>query len=366
MRSFFAISLALVAGCGDNLSGPEGLPDEQAPENGNEAADPTARIKPEICGVRTWDEVVYEAKDTELRAVGTESGAAVFMVPRSGGMLRGFVVDGRGLISGDPKGLKIRNEGIYTSLSAGRVDGRFVVGLVAGDHTSVNVIREDLGDYRELAVVDGAFIGDATMMHSRNTKVTTTGGSSGMLMSTFDANWAPMGTRVVARSVPISMTSAAYGTDAMIGWSTPTECHVQRVASGIESMQPYPCSNNRIAVDYASRGGWMVYESGPSVMIGQIRADGHNQIANELPLVQHGSSPRIAFDGARFWVSYIDERGDVVVGFLDNHGAFDSRVMDGTRPMAGAYDLAVIGGSPWIYAIDGNGVGATKLCAVAQ
>ncbi len=139
----------------------------------------------------------------------------------------------------------------------------------------------------------------------------------------------------------------------------------RRVVAGIKSRQPYPCRNNRIAVDYASRGGWMVYESGGSVMIGQIAVNGHNQIANERPLVL-GSSPRIVFDGQRYWISYLDERGDVVVGFLDENGALDGTAIEGTRPMAAAYDLAVIGGTPWAYAIDANGVGATRLCAVSR
>ncbi len=364
MRSFFAISLALVAGCGDNLGGPETLPADQAPENGNEAADPVQRVRPEVCGVRSWD-VVYDAKDTDLRAVGTPTGAAVFMVPKAGGILRGFLVDGRGLVVGNQDGQKIRGDANFTGLSATRVDDRYVVGLVTGNQISVNAIRDDLGDYRELTVVPGAFVGDSTVMHSRNTRITATGGSTGMVMSTFDSNWAPMGSEVVARSVPVSMTSASYGNDAMIGWSTDNECHVQRIASGVESMQPYPCHNSRLALDYASRGGWMVYEVGERLMIAKIAVDGHNQIANEQQLARFGSSPRIAFDGQRFWASYVDFHGDLVVGFIDENGTLDSTSISGTRPLAGAYDLAMIGGSPWVYAIDENGVGATHLCTMA-
>jgi hypothetical protein len=365
MRSFFAISLALVAGCGDNLSGPKDPPSDQAPTSGVQGTDEVARLVPQVCGVRAWNTAQFDAKDSTLRAVATVNGAAVFMVPNSGGMLRGFEVDGRGLIRGDQHGQKIRSDGVYTGLSATRVDDRYVVNLVSGDHVSVNVVRDDLQDFRELAVVDGAFVGDTAMMHARNVRMTTTGGPAGMVTSSFDANWAPMGSEVAARSVPVSMTSAAYQNDGMMAWSTTSECHLQRIASGIESMQPYPCRNGRLAVSYEDRGGWMVYESGNRVMIAQIAVDGHNQIANERQLVRFGRSPRIAFDGARYWVSYIDAHSDLVAGFLDETGELTSTAIEGTQPMADAYDLAVVGGGAWLYAIDGTGVGATRMCATA-
>ncbi len=366
MRSFFAISLALVAGCGDNLSGPQGLPDEAAPEDGVQAGDPTFRVSPEICGARSWDQIAVDAKDSELRAVGTDRGVDVFMVARGGSMLRGFQLDGHGLVIGDPQGQKIRSDALFTGLSAARVDDRLVVGLVSGTQTTLNVIRDDLGDYRELAVVDSTLIGDSTMMHSLHARVAATGGASGMLMTMFDANWTAMETRSVARSVPVSMTSAPYGGDAIVAWSTTNECHLQRVASGVESMRPYPCLDSRLAVDYASGGGWMVYEAGEGLMLGRISVGNHNQIANQIELVRNGRAPRIAFDGQRYWVSYLDARNDVVVGFLDDNGALDWTWIDGTQPADGAYDLAVIAGVPWVYAMDGRGVSATRLCAVAR
>jgi hypothetical protein len=362
MRSFFAISLALVVGCGDNLSGPEPLPGDQVPGSGVEDSTQAARYVPEVCGVRSWPTAIIDAKDMDLRAVASAEGATILGVPKSGGILRGFQLDGRGLIIGDQAGIKVRTDGVYTGLSAGRIDGRLVVGLVKGSQVSVTAIRDDLGDYRELAVVDGAFVGDSTVMHSRNTKITMTGGPAGMVMSTFDNGWAPMGSEVVARSVPTSMTSAAYGNDGMIGWSTETECHVQRVASGIHSMQPYPCKNGRIAADYDARGGYMVYEAGEHLMLAKIVADGHNQIASEQQIAQFAHSPRIAFDGQRYWVSYLDFHGDLVVGFLDDTDNLVSTAIEGTQPERDAYDLAVVAGVTWVYAADTNGVGATKMC----
>jgi hypothetical protein len=355
--------MALVAGCGDNLSADDDLtaPDNWATDTA--APEMAERLTPKICSAQAFESVTYDAKDSILRAVPASNGASVFMVPRSGGVLRGFQIDGRGLVIGNPQGQKIRSNVAFTDVSASRVDGRLIVGVVAGIQTSVMAIRDDLQDFRELALVDGTLMGDTAGMHVHNTRVTTTGGASGMQMTTFDANWAAMGTEVVARSVPTSMTSAAYGNDAMISWSTPTECHVQRIGAGIESMRPFPCTNGRLAVDYAQRGGWLVYERDGGIMIAGIVVDGQNQIASAKPLVRFGTSPRIAYDGAHYWISYIDLRGDVVMGLLDSSGsALDGVAIEGTQPLAGAYDIAMSGSNPWVFALDGNGLGATKLC----
>lgn len=362
MRSFIAIGMALVAGCGDNLSVDD---DSYLPATeGTDTAVPemALRLTPQICSTQSWESVTYDAKDSIVRAIPSNIGAAVFMVPKSGGMLRGFQVDGRGVVTGNLAGEKIRTNATFTDLSATHVDGRLVVSAVTGTQTSVMTIRDDLQDYRELSLVDGNFLGTATVMRVNNTRVTTTGGTSGMLATGFDASWAPLGTVVVARSVPVSMTSAAYSNDAMISWSTPTECHLQRLGAGIESMRPFPCINGRLAVDYTTHRGWLVYERDGGIMIAKIIVDGQNQIASEQPLVRFGTSPRIAYDGAHYWVSYIDGRGDIVMGLLGSTGVLAGVAIEGTQPLAGAYDIAMVGGNPWVVALDGSGMGATKMC----
>jgi hypothetical protein len=366
MRSFLAISLVVAAGCGDNLSGPPGSVEDGADETGAVTTDPVEKVLPAVCASRTWDTVRADSADLVIRAVPSVTGAVVFMVPRAGGSLRGFEMDGRGNMVGDPAGMKIRTDAAFTDVSATRMDDRLVVGVVHDRQVSINVVKDDLTDYRELAVANGSMIGEATMMQSRNTRIAMTGGTSGMVSTVFDSAWAAMGSEVVTPSVPVSMTSAAYGTDAMVAWSTSADCHLQRVAAGIESVRDTPCRNARIAVDFAERGGWMVYERGNSLAISRIEADGHNQIANERQLVPYGSAPRIAFDGSRYWVSYLDTHGDVVVGMVDENGSLDSTVVDGMRPMPGAYDLQVAAGTAWVVGHDGRNMAAARICKVAQ
>lgn len=366
MRAFFAISLAVMTGCGDNIG--EGLDPSESDLNETDGVlddGVIPKLIPEVCGARAWPDVLVQDKDTDLAVIPIAdgvAGAAVLSVPRTGGHLHGFLVDGRGLIMGDPGGAKIIT-GNFTGLSATQVDGRMVVGLTDGTNVSVNVLRDDLGDYRELVSMPGSFVGDATVMHARNLRVATTGGPAGVVMSTFDGMWAPMGDEIIARSVPTSMTSAMYGNDAMVAWSTADQCHLQRVASNIHSEQAFPCRNARLATSFADRAGELVYELEDGIYLSNIRASSHNEIANQKLLVPNGHSPRIVFDGSRYWVSYVNLHGDIVVGYLDEDDTLNSMAIEGTRPLNGAYDLSVINGAVWVHAIDVHeGFNAHRLC----
>lgn len=366
MRVLLALPLVVSAACGDNLSGPQDPETEGVdPRDATETVT-VERYSPQVCGAQTFPSVRLDAKDNAIRAVPYPGGMALFAVPSDGGMLRGVLLDGRGNVIGDPAGQKIRSDLAFTSLAASRVDDRFVVGLVAGDRTHITAIRDDLGAFRELAVADGALVGDTTVMHTRGSRVTVTGGATGLVVTAFDTAWAERGSTVVSTSAPTSMTSVPYGTDAVVAWSTATECHIRGVAGQTESMQPYPCQDGRIALDFASRGGWMVYERDASIMIGRLEADGHEVIANERVLAPMGRAPRIAFDGSAFWVSYIGADGDVVVGMLDKTGALPELASTGMAPVASSYDLVVDLGKAAIYATDGRGLGATWVCKTRE
>jgi hypothetical protein len=265
-------------------------------------------------------------------------------------------------VIGDPTGIKIRT-GAYTDVSATQIDGRIVVGVVDASGVSVNVIRDDLGDYRELATVAGSFIGDTTIMHARGERLAATGGATGMVASTFDAAWSPMTSDVIARSVPNSMTTAAYGNDAMVAWSTPDACHLQRVAADVESVRDTPCTNARLATDYASRAGQLVYETGEKVVLSNIVVSSHDEIANEQVLAENARAPRVVFDGTRYWASYINVRGDLVVGYVADDNTLTSMALEGVSPQANAYELAYVNGAVWVYALDGEtGFNATRMC----
>ena len=365
MRVLLALPLALTTACGDNLSGPQDPSTDGVDPSGATETVTTPRYVPEICGAASFASVQVETKDTHLRAVPYTNGTALFMVPKAGGVLRGVLLDGRGHMMGE-LGQKIRSDLAFTQLSASRIDERFVVGLVAGERTHVTAVRDDLGDYRELAVADGTLVGDSTIVRSRGGRVAMTAGSTGVVATAFDAEWRATGSEVISPTAPTSMTSATYGLTSLIAWSTANECHVQGVSAQTGAMRPYSCEGARLAVDFDLRGGWMVYERGAGLALARITAGSHHMIGSEQVLASTGTSPRIAYDGNTFWASYLDANGEVVVGMLDETGGFRSTTVSGTTPTADGYDLAVGTGSASIFAVDRIGIGATHLCQTLQ
>jgi hypothetical protein len=184
-----------------------------------------------------------------------------------------------------------------------------------------------------------------------------------VVATSLDAEWTARGSEVVSTSAPTSMTSAAYGsTNALIAWSTADQCHIRSVSATDSVVLPHACQNARLAVDFALRGGWMVYERGESIRLARVAANDPRVMTNDRELAPIGKAPRIAYDGATFWVSYIGAHGDVVVGLVDSAGNVEAAAATGTAPAADAYDLTIGQASAAIYAADASGLGATWFC----
>ena len=367
MRSFLAVSLMVIGGCGDNLGGGEDTGDHDTGGAGiDNSGEVINKLIPEVCASHSWPSVFAQDKNLDLRAVPTQQGAAIFSVARGGGSLYGFVVDARGLIIGDVAGTKVV-DGTFTSMSATEIDGRLVVALLDGTKIFVNLLRDDLGETHLLDTMSGTMLGDTLIMHSRDNYVAAAGGAAGITTSTFDANWTALGTDVVQTSSPLSMTSTRYGNDAMIAWSTPGDCHLARLGANTHNTRGFPCRNNRIASNFDEKSGEMVFEENGGVHHSDILVGAHNDIANNNQLVSVGTSPRVVHDGKRYWVSYINAHGDITLGYLEDDGSLASMAIEGIRPMDGAYDLAVIDGSVWVYAFDGdNHYSANKMCLTRE
>jgi hypothetical protein len=363
MRPFLAISLVVMTGCGDNLGSEDDLGTNGGTGAEVEDTGELAKLLPQVCAASSWDTVIPTAKDVDLSVVQMPQGAGILSVAKQGGYLQGFLADARGLIIGEAIGTKVRTDGTWNRVSASVVDGRLVVGLTAGEKTSISVIRDDLGEFRELGVVEGNVVGDAPVLTMRGQRVTATGGPAGLVTNTFDASWSPMGTEIIQRTIPTSMTTAAYGDDAIVAWSTERECHLQRIAANMHSMQPFACNNTRLAMNFDDRSGQMVYETRDGIGISDIRINSHGEIANQFTLTNQGTSPRIVFDGERYWVSYLNHHGDIVIGYLEDDHSLVSTALELTRPEHDAYDVAVINGAVWVYSVDRTtGFGAHQLC----
>lgn len=367
MRRFLAISLLVAGGCGDNLGGSVDT-DDHDPDNAgiDNSGAVVNKLIPQVCAAHTWPSVFAQDKDLDLRAVPTQEGAAVFAVAKGGGPLYGFVVDARGLIIGDAAGTKVV-DGNFTGMSATEIDGRLIVALRDDSKIFVEMLRDDLGETHHLTTMPGTMLGDTLMMYARGNYVAAAGGAGGIIASSFDPNFDEIGSQVIEHSSPLSMSTSRYGADAMVAWSTPGDCHLARIAADTHDVQSFPCRNNRIASNFDEKSGQMVFEQDGGIHRTDIMVGAHNDLANNNQLVPTGKSPRIVYDGKRYWVSYINTHGDLTLGYLEEDGSLASMAIEGIRPADGAYDLAVIDGSVWIYAFDGdNRYSANKMCLTRE
>ncbi len=351
----------LVAGCGDNLvvdDTEEGRPVDDEP--GFE--EPTSRLAPDVCAVRSWPSVAFDGRDVDVAVVPTSSGATVFTTARGGGPLRGFTIDGHGLLTGEDTGTIVREDQAFTAVSAAYIDERLVTAAVGENGVAIDLVRADLGATHNLSTVPGTVVADLAMATSRLGHVATVGDEAGLTAIAFDESWTTSGTRLLSKAEPLSMTATRYLTDTMVSWSTDTTCHLQRMAAGATSQRNFACVGARIAASGPDREGYLVYEDGARVMISQLRVGGESEIANQRELVPNARSPRIVYDGARYWVSYIDVHDDVIIGYLEADGSLASMALNGTQPQTEAYELAVVNNGLWVFAVDGGGVGAQRIC----
>jgi hypothetical protein len=363
MRKFAAV-LFCVAACGDNgivvPGDEEGVPVDTDPSWGEGA---TPHLAPELCAARAWPSVKFDKTDVDLSFTETPDGVAMFMVDRTGGELRGFVANQFGELSTKDTGTTIRPEKI-SAVSAAYLDERLVVASVAdGGNVFVDVVRRDLGQIANLSTAHGTMIADLPIAKVRDERFAMVADENdGITGIRFDDKWRTSSTQQLSTKAPLSITAARYLDDTIVAWSTSSTCHMTRVAAERTSSRDFACVGARLAVDPAKRAGFMVYATGDDVMISDLRIGGESELANTRRLVEKGSAPKIVFDGERFWVSYVNTRNDVVIGYLDKQGSLVSMAVEGTRPKADAYDLSIIDGEVWMYAVDEAGLGAQRFC----
>jgi hypothetical protein len=120
------------------------------------------------------------------------------------------------------------------------------------------------------------------------------------------------------------------------------------------------CQNPRIAVDSGSLTGVLVFETGEGIRL--ALTDGADMLGSKV-VRDKATSPRALFDGKNFWVSYIDDRGQVNVGILDMATRHVRTIaVDGPRPFDSSYELAMVEGSPWVFSVDEDGYAGHRLC----
>jgi hypothetical protein len=335
----------------------------------------TQRFAPEVCGVREWTTLIAADPAMDISVIGNlsvagaPSGATVLAVPRAGGTITGFSIDDRMNVVGDPTGTKVAIDGSFTAVSASLTNGRLVSAAVDSGIVNVNLLGNDLSNAQAIAKLPGNFVGKPAVLYANGDRVIPVATDAGLTVHAFDGSWNWINSKDVQASKPaIGMATTQVGNSAMVAWSTDYDCYVRLINtfdSGNGSTLQGPCLSPRLAANSTQDSAVLVYQTPQGVRFVSISHSAMNPATRMIRA--NASSPRVLFDGQRYWISYLDARGDVVVGILDSSGNLVSMGLTGTTPKDQAYELTMVNGSPWVLSLDADGGGYTaqRMCVAA-
>ncbi len=376
MRSMFAVVL-LVSGCANDsiLVDPNDDPADDPiiePMVPADPADPTVepRIHAKVCEYRAYPSVKYDSLDVDLAVTATPTGATIFNVARRGGAIRAVQLDGRGNLVGDRAGTIVSDDRAYTAVSASYLDERLVTaGLVGGDDEAVfSMHRFDFGQRIELERTRASLLPESAMLPAQGDRIAAFADEANIHGIRFGADWGVSDLKSFGRSDLESLSSAQFLGDAALTWSTADTCHVQQLSGGTERHaveREFACQAGRMAIDPKFNTGKLVFESNGSILIAGVTVMGQGQsrvrLGDAQVIADQAYSPRISWDGERYWIAYLDPRGYPLVGFLEADGNLRKLGIQ-TLPMDQAFELTTVAGQVWLYQIDRLGLTGAHLC----
>jgi hypothetical protein len=353
MRIFPA--MLLLAACGDNLRGPDNSIDTPTVDpSGTEQ--PAARWEPEICGIQTWDNA--GATNLSMSVTATDMGSTIFGVPTTAGPIVGYTIDAQGKMSTAGKAVTTAS---FTHVAATYVGGKYLVAATSDDKTTMMLVSEGLTYTEVLGVLEGGLVAAHPLIPSRRQLFTATAGNDGLQLAQYDVQFNQLGTNSLADGAVRGLDAVAFDADALVAWSTSNSCTVQTLAFPKTAIGAGPCMNPRLAVGIGDRAE-LAYTRPEGVFVGDLYMSGNNAIASVHPIASNATSPRIVFDGQRYWMSYIDARGGIAVGFLTDEGQLISMALEDTAPSADGYDLKLVDGQPVVYSAGPTGYAAHTMC----
>jgi hypothetical protein len=365
MGRFSSILFLVAVGCGDNLGQPTGPEQMGGDTNLGANAPITPRFVPEVCGVAQWTTVAVSDLRVDMSVAATSDITSVLAVPRFGGSLTGFQIDNR--MSATSNGGKLGINESFTSVSATHIANRIVSTSIDAGVVKVNLLDETLGSPQEVAKLSGNFVAKPALFSADGDTVMPIGGDNGLTVVRFDGTWTPTDSQLMMPSKPVtSMTAGQMGGATLVTWSTPYECYSALLTGyttpTISSRVPIPCANPHIASNAGGGNALVVFEGGGGIRMMHVS---HTQMdGDSLPVRTNAQAPRVVFDGNLYWVSFLDVRGDVVVGYIAGDNKLVSMSLQGPQPEPQAYDMQVIDGAPWVFTLDASGYMAHRMCVV--
>jgi hypothetical protein len=366
MRSTHWVVLVLaVSGCG-RLGFGEGSADDADEGGGNlmtGVVDESARA-PAICE-RIANIATASEADVDLALATTPTGITAVWSAIAGGPMFGVDVSATRAAG---TAVQIR-AGTFTATSAAYLDGRLVTAGVSGTRTLIHDVPQPLAAAAEIANIDGMFVGKTTLAHSGGDRVVATSCSSGLTMSAFDFQWnGSEGTLSVSTNATQNIDMAPMGSTAFAVWSTATSCHYEIVTSkstgSTRQTMSRPCLDARVASNGSDVA--IVFEDGTRA--GLVIDDTATVSVNNAVFADGARSPRVVWDGARYWVSYLDDTDRIVVGFIDDDGALVRAALAEPLPADKAYELGMFDGAVWLFEVASSSrtLSASRLCQPAS
>jgi hypothetical protein len=371
MGRFSSVLVLLLAACGDNLEVDPGapLPLHQVDPDGNATATP--RYVPSVCGVQSWTTGLAAIPGMNVSVAarhdvtGVPDGAVVLATPREGGTLTGFVLDTRMDMVSERK---LAIDGAFTQVVASYVNDRLVSTAVQDGAVFMHLLDNDLGNPQYTAKLPGTMVADPAFYKTQADIVMPVAGDDGLWLHRFDDSLEPLDSKLVIPTKPArSMTAAQMGVALFTAWSTDSECYMMLTSTfggGIDTRLPVACHDPRISINQQTSEGVMVFDSPEGVRLMNIYG---GQFGGDARVLREGTgAARTVHDGTSFWISYLDTRGDIIVGFLDGKRQLVTMSLAHPRPEAGAYELVMVDGSPWVFSLGVGGYSAYRMCIDAQ
>lgn len=362
MGRFSCLVVVLASACAvdPSVGVPDGTDGTGLPA-GADTIGVATRLVPSVCSVSEWPAKVTDTK-MDISVAGRLDGAAITTMPITGGTATGFVVNDRMRIVHDQT-LATGFDKVSVSYAA----NRFAQTAIAGDKLSLSLMTDDLSDSQLVTTVAGNVVAKPAIYATDGGLVMPVGGLDGLTLYRLADSFEPIDSRLVVASNPVvSLTAARSGAATLAAWSTKDQCYMMQLAgleSGPMTSKRMPCDNPRLALDSQTHNGIMVADSPEGVRL--TITQGAVMYGAEL-IHENTYAPRALFDGKHFWVSWINDRGDIIVGVLDENHKITSMMVSGPKPFAQSYELAMVEGAPWVFALDADGYTGHRMCVEQQ
>lgn len=360
MGRFSTICLVLLAACGDDLEPDVITPAPIDTVSPDDNATALPRYAPSVCASQSW-EVKLDDVAVNMSVTTRSDTIVALATPHAGGSVVGLVLGPHMQMTGVAK---VDIDGAFSAVTASYQDSRLTSTVVADETVMLHMLDDDLTNPQYAAKMPGRFVADPAFFHTQADLVMPTAGDDGLWLHRFQDQSTLMDSKLlIATEKPATALAAAQiGVATMFAMSTEADCYMMLTSTpspGIRAQVGRACNAPRIA---AGKGveAIMVFDDPEGVRLMNIVG---GQFGGDSRVLRPGTSaPRAVFDGTRYWVSYLDQRGDLVAGYLDKHYQPVTMALGGLRPAPGAYEMVMLDGSPWLFTLDESGYSATRMC----